>query len=96
MNQLDVTYRHVPDLHAVSVANHEAEGGVSSAAVHLHKLWVARRVYAERKHSSTTAKHLRSTKSVVKRTTKHSHHILVADLEYGERHNAIGLLCSGS
>lgn len=31
----DVTYRHAPDLHPVSVANHKAEGRVRCTAVHL-------------------------------------------------------------
>lgn len=44
-----VTYRYAPDLHPVSVANHEAERRVTSTAVHLHKLWIAGRVCAKRR-----------------------------------------------
>lgn len=43
-----MTYRYAPDLHPVSVANHEAERRVSSTAVHLHKLWIAGSVCANR------------------------------------------------
>lgn len=43
-----VTYRYTPDLHPISVADHEAEGRVTGAAVHLHKLWVPRRVCADK------------------------------------------------
>lgn len=36
-----VTHRYAPDLHSVSVADHEAQGRLSSAAVHLHELRIA-------------------------------------------------------
>lgn len=43
-----ITHRYAPDLHPVSVANHEAEGRVGSTTVHLHELWVASSVCPNR------------------------------------------------
>lgn len=43
-----VTYRHAPDLHPVSVADHQAKRGVRGATVHLHELWIAGSVCANR------------------------------------------------
>lgn len=54
-----VTYRYAPDLHPVTVANHEAERRVSSTAVHLHKLWIAGSVCANRKCDSMFFSNLR-------------------------------------
>lgn len=43
---LDVfmTYRDTPDLHPISVPDHEAERRVCGTAVHLQKLWITSRV----------------------------------------------------
>lgn len=41
------THRYAPDLHPVRVANHQAERGFAAAAMHLHELWRASRVWTQ-------------------------------------------------
>jgi hypothetical protein len=38
------THRYAPDLHPVCITNHEAEGRVTAATVHLEELWGAGRI----------------------------------------------------